>query len=112
MGDLTTMRKGPDDPAMALKALGSAIVAARIRQGFTREELAEAAELDLETLEALETGSLQPELQHLFRIALALEQHPQALFESARDNHAVARLMSHADVLFDLYRAVRQERAS
>ena len=103
------MRREMEDPKAAQRALGEAIRSARQRKQVSVEALAKAAEIDVEVLDALEAGQCQPGLSNLFRIALALEEHPESLFESAREHHAVARLVTHADVLFGLYKVLRRD---
>ena len=106
------MGKGQSDPGAALRALGQAITTARQRQGVTREGLSRASGLDVQLLDALESGREQPALSHLFKICLALEEHPESLFDTAREHHAVARLVTHADLLFGLYKTIRRDKAS
>jgi transcriptional regulator with XRE-family HTH domain len=62
-----------------LDALGGRIRKARTQSGLTQEALAAKANVSISTLSKIETGTSTPTLEVLFRIAMVLEQTPNAL---------------------------------
>ena len=59
-----------------LQYVAAHLKALRTRQGFTQEQLAEAAEVDLRFLQKIETGKTNLSLDVLVRLADALEVKP------------------------------------
>jgi transcriptional regulator with XRE-family HTH domain len=55
----------------------------RVRQGLTQEQLAEAAEIDLTSLQRVEWAKMNASIGVLVRIADALDVHPRVLLRKA-----------------------------
>jgi transcriptional regulator with XRE-family HTH domain len=55
----------------------------RVRQGLTQEQLAEAAEIDLTSLQRVEWAKMNASIGVLVRIADALDVHPRVFLRKA-----------------------------
>ncbi|CUU56338.1 Cupin domain-containing protein [Parafrankia irregularis] len=78
-------------PPPAMRAIGTAIRAARRRAGMPMTVLAERAGVSQPYLSQLENGRNNPSIQTLYRIANALELSPQDLLPSDADEVVVTR---------------------
>jgi transcriptional regulator with XRE-family HTH domain len=77
----------PDRILQQRRAIGDNIRAERLRQKFTQERLAEVAGLDRKTVNRIEQGTHAALIDHLLRIADALDV---PLAELVRDGPAAA----------------------
>lgn len=66
-----------------LQSVAANVLARRLRMGWTQQDLAEAAELDVRHLQRIERGSINIRLGVLLALADALDVPPVRLFRPA-----------------------------
>jgi transcriptional regulator with XRE-family HTH domain len=104
-----------ESPAPTQKALARdlGLTLARLRKaaGWTQEQLAERAGLDVQAVQRAETGRTVPSLERLGRLATALGTGLTGLFAAADSEPAVMppladRLTADERVLLEVYRSL------
>jgi transcriptional regulator with XRE-family HTH domain len=78
-GLVVPKRRPPYDEAAHRRALGEAVARLRHHNGMTQEALAEAADLHRSYIASLETGSRNPTLDVIVKLAQALNVSPSDL---------------------------------
>ena len=68
---------------LSLSLLAANVLAGRLRRGWTQQDLAEAAELDVRHLQRIERGTINMRLGVLLSLAAALDVPPVQLFREA-----------------------------